>query len=131
MCTRHDLYLSTGLDLTTSAVSDILLETTALDSDPPGFEIIAPFGCETPKAVIRSKGKEFSFHLTLPRFEFLSRVANGAMPSSFSRECCFDFMSLKPRCMREIGINPNARVMHLIEVRGAGFIERQAIPLVD
>ena len=126
----HELYLATGLDLTTSPVSDILMETTALDSDPPGFEITASAGCETPKAVITSKDKEFSFHLTLPRFEFLSRVADGAMPSSFSRECCSDFMSLKPRCMRKIGIKSNARVMYLIEVHTSGTIQRQAIHLL-
>jgi hypothetical protein len=106
------------------------METTALDSDPPGFEITASAGCETPKAVITSKDKEFSFHLTLPRFEFLSRVADGAMPSSFSRECCSDFMSLKPRCMRKIGIKSNARVMYLIEVHTSGTIQRQAIHLL-
>ena len=125
----HELYLATGLDLTTSPVSDILLETTAMDSEPPGFEIAAPIGCEPPKAVISFKDQTFPFHLTLPRFEFLSRVADGAMPSSFSRECCADFMSLKPRCMRKLGIKPNARVMYLMEVHGSGSIQKQAIHL--
>jgi hypothetical protein len=40
--------------------------------------------------------------LTLTRYEYLSRVAEGAMPSSFSKECFEDVMAFKSRLMREL-----------------------------
>lgn len=127
----HEVYLTTGLDLTTSPVSDILLAQVDVDADPPGFELCKPVLGTIPEAVIRANGREFRFPMTLPRFEFLCRVADGAMPSSFSRECCADFTALKPRCLRDLGIRPNARTMHLIEVHGAGTINKQPILLSD
>lgn len=43
-----------------------------------------------------------SLPLTLTRYEYLSRVAEGAMPSSFSKECFEDVMAFKSRLMREV-----------------------------
>ena len=40
--------------------------------------------------------------LTLLRFEFLCRVAGGALPSSFSRECYEDFLDYKARLFRAL-----------------------------
>jgi hypothetical protein len=57
------LYLATGLDLTTSPISDIYLSQIELDSDPPGLEIIRKgVGC-TPEAVLRTNSQEFRFAL--------------------------------------------------------------------
>jgi hypothetical protein len=39
--------------------------------------------------------------LNVLRYEFLSRVAEGALPSSFSRECYEDILSFKSRLLRE------------------------------
>ena len=80
----NEVYLTTGLDLTTSPVSDIYLTQIELDSDPPGLEISARRPVAVPEAALRANGRAFRFALTLPRFEFLCRVADGAMPSSFS-----------------------------------------------
>jgi len=43
-----------------------------------------------------------SLVLTLTRYEYLSRVAEGALPSSFSKECFEDVMAFKSRLMREL-----------------------------
>jgi hypothetical protein len=127
----NEIYLTTGLDLTTSPVSDIYLSQVELDSDPPGLEItMKPTSC-TPDAVIRSNGREFRFALTLPRFEFLCRVADGAMPSSFSRESCTDFLSLKQRCLRDLQLKANSRSLHLIQVHGGGTIHKLPVHLVE
>jgi hypothetical protein len=127
----NEIYLTTGLDLTTSPVSDIYLSQVELDSEIPGLEIRRQeVGC-TPEALLRANGREFSFALTLPRFEFLCRVADGAMPSSFSRESCVDFMSLKQRCLRDLQLRANSRSLHLIEVHGSGTIQRLPIHLVE
>jgi hypothetical protein len=124
-----EVYLATGLDLTTSAISDLYLAQLDLDGDPPGLSIIRPAGQPTPALVLRLKTAESSFALTLPRFEFLCRVAEGAMPSSFSREACADFMSLKQRCLRDLGLKASTRSLQLIEVHGAGTIQRRPIHL--
>jgi len=127
----NEIYLATGLDLTTSPVSDIFLSQVELDSDPPGLEIVRKDAGCTPDALLRTNGREFRFVLTLPRFEFLCRVADGAMPSSFSRESCADFMSLKQRCLRDLQLRASSRSLHLIEVHGSGTIQRLPIHLVE
>ncbi|MBZ5605651.1 MAG: hypothetical protein LAO79_25405 [Acidobacteriia bacterium] len=127
----NEVYLTTGLDLTTSAVSDVYLSQVELDAEPPGLEIVRQdVGC-APEIVVRSNGKEFRFTLTLPRFEFLCRVADGAMPSSFSRESCADFMSLKQRCLRDLRLRTSSRSLQLIEVHGGGTIQRFPIHLAE
>jgi hypothetical protein len=47
-------------------------------------------------------GLHCHLQLTLTRYEYLSRVAEGAMPSSFSKECFEDVMAFKSRLMREL-----------------------------
>ena len=127
----NEVCLATGLDLTTSPVSDIHLAQIELDSDPPGMEIVRREVGNVPEILLRTNGKEFRFSLTLPRFEFLCRVADGAMPSSFSRESCADFMSLKQRCLRDLHLKASSRSLHLIEVHGAGTIQRLPIHLAE
>jgi hypothetical protein len=127
----NEIYLTTGLDLTTSPVSDIYLSQVELDAEPPGLEIVRKQAGCTPEALIRSNGREFRFALTLPRFEFLCRVADGAMPSSFSRESCTDFLSLKQRCLRDLQLKANSRSLHLIQVQEGGTIHKLPIHLVE
>jgi hypothetical protein len=127
----NEVYLATGLDLTTSPVSDIHLAQLELDSEPPGLEIVRNKAGRIPEAVLRTNDRDFRFPLTLPRFEFLCRVADGAMPSSFSRESCADFMSLKQRCLRDLQLKASSRSLHLIEVHGAGTIQRLPIHLAE
>jgi hypothetical protein len=127
----NEIYLTTGLDLTTSAISDIFLSQLELDSDPPGLEVVRKELGSAPEVVLRANGREFHFALTLPRFEFLYRVANGAMPSSFSRESCADFMSLKQRCLRDLKLKASTRSLQLIDVYGSGTIQRHPIHLAE
>lgn len=127
----NEVYLTTGLDLTTSPVSDIYLTQIELDSEPPGLELVRKEASYVPVLVLRANGKEFRFDLTLPRFEFLCRVADGAMPSSFSRESCADFMSLKQRCLRDLDLKESSRSLHLIDVQGNGTIQRLTIHLAQ
>lgn len=123
----HEVYLTTGLDLSTSPVSDLLLKEVPITDNPPGFDIV-PDG-SFPKAVLRVNGREFAFDLTLPRFEFLMRVAAGAMPSSFSRESYEDFLSLKQCCLRDLGIRPNPEVLLRLDVTPTGQVHKEHIHL--
>lgn len=127
----HEVYLATGLDLTTSPVSDIYLGQIDLDSEPPGMTIVRETAARVPKLVLQAGGRAFRFELTLPRFEFLCRVSDGAMPSSFSRESCADFMSLKQQCLRALGLQASSRSLQLIEVHDAGTVHRRPINLAD
>ncbi|MEZ5653206.1 MAG: hypothetical protein R3E87_21940 [Burkholderiaceae bacterium] len=47
-----------------------------------------------------SPGKSVSFDLTPIRYEFLSRVAEGALPASFSNECLEDWLAFKAKLLR-------------------------------
>lgn len=125
----HQIYMTSGLDLSTSAVSDLLLKEIDITDDPPGFSV-EPNGV-VPKGVIRCNGKQFSFDLTLPRFEFLMRVAGGAMPSCFSRESYEDFLSLKQCCLRDLNIRPHPLVLQRLNVLGSGQVHKEPIHLAE
>ncbi len=126
-----ELHLATGLDLTTSAISDLHLAQLDLESTPPGLTIVRSESGYVPVAVISTSTHEFRFALTLPRFEFLCRVADGAMPSSFSRESWTDFMTLKQRCLRQLKLHANPKALQLIEVHGAGTVQKRSIHLTE
>ena len=55
-------------------------------------------------------GNSVAFDLTPIRHEFLSRVADGALPASFSNECLEDLLAFKAKLLRKAEI-----------VRKAGF----------
>jgi len=125
-----ELYLCTGLDVTTAPVSDILcaqIEITGNGS--PGVDIRLSTTNQQPELVIRLAEKSFAFGLTLPRFEFLCRVADGTMPNSFSRESSEDFAMLKQRCIARLAPPANDRVINGIRITQSGKIERAPIHL--
>ena len=125
----HEVYLATGLDLSTSPVSDLLLEEISIFNNPPGFDVV-PDGA-FPKVMIRANNLSFSFDLTLSRFEFLMRIAAGAMPSSFSRETYEDFLSLKQCCLRDLHIRPNTEVLMRLDVTSTGQVDKKHIHLCE
>jgi hypothetical protein len=52
-------------------------------------------------ALLAGHGHSASFALTPIRFEFLSRVAEGALPGSFSNECLEDMLAFKAKLLRK------------------------------
>jgi hypothetical protein len=98
------LYLCTGLDITTAPVSDIFLGKIELDGVLNDNIRLDLDHKSLPRIVfdMPAQKEAFAFRLTLQRFEFLMRVANGAMPTSFSRESTEDFAVLKQRCIRDL-----------------------------
>ena len=46
-------------------------------------------------------GNSVAFDLTPIRHEFLSRVAEGALPASFSNECLEDLLAFKAKLLRK------------------------------
>lgn len=62
--------------------------------------VIEPEGEGAAVAVYLSRDVRVSLPLHLVRYEFLSRVADGALPTNFSRECYEDILSFKSRLLR-------------------------------
>jgi hypothetical protein len=52
-------------------------------------------------ALAQGAGNSVTFDLTPVRFEFLSRVAEGALPGSFSNECLEDLLAFKAKLLRK------------------------------
>ena len=79
-----------------------------------------------------------SLPLHLVRYEFLSRVAEGALPSSFSRECYEDLLAFKSRLLRDFqmvqqsfGDVPDASDMNLklLQLDSRGVVHTRSIDL--
>ena len=52
-----------------------------------------------------------SFSLSPVRFEFLCRVADGALPGSFSNECLEDMLAFKAKLLRKAELLRKARIV--------------------
>lgn len=102
--TLDRLYLTTGLDFTTARVSDLYLNAVPLEIDFHGAGLALAYDVERHVPVLHvhlRSNHDASFPLTLMRFEFLNRVAEGALPSSFSKECYEDIVSFKTRVLSD------------------------------
>lgn len=51
-------------------------------------------------SLAKESGNSVTFNLTPVRFEFLCRVAEGALPGSFSNECLEDMLAFKAKLLR-------------------------------
>jgi len=75
--------------------------------------------------------------LTVLRFEFLSRVSDGALPSSFSLECHEDMLAFKARVLRSIEAHRRARCdsgvnsLKLLEVTAEGRVQPHTIEVTS
>ncbi len=88
-------------------------------------------------ALATGSGSSASFSLSPVRFEFLCRVAEGALPGSFSNECLEDMLAFKAKLLRkaellrasrlvedeEPGVDDGALTLNFIEMEqnGHGF----------
>jgi hypothetical protein len=77
------------------------------------------------------------FNLTLTRYEYLSRVAEGALPSSFSQECYEDVLAFKTQVFkqlairqsleREDGVAEETMNIRLLEINSAGIASERTL----
>ena len=96
----HELWLATGLSGSHAKVSFVLEdrvsvarranEFVTVTSDSTGFPVLK---------VSFDDSLVVELKLTLTRFEFLSRVAEGVLPGSFSKECHEDILAFKSRLL--------------------------------
>lgn len=54
-----------------------------------------------------SEKQRVSLPLNLRRYEYLSRIAEGSLPNSFSRECYEDILAFKTSLLRQLAIRRN------------------------
>jgi len=77
------------------------------------------------------------FNLTLTRYEYLSRVAEGALPSSFSQECYEDVLAFKTQVFKQLAIRQSlegededteeSMNIRLLEVNSAGIASERML----
>lgn len=97
---EHELWLATGLSGSSAKVSFVLEDRISVSRRAKEFVTVAssPSGFPTLQ-VSFDDGLMVELKLTLTRFEFLSRVAEGVLPGSFSKECHEDILAFKSRLL--------------------------------
>jgi hypothetical protein len=122
------VHISTGLDTTTSPISDLLIKKIDSYTDSQ-IQVRSRQADGKPEFVMRCGTEEFAFELTMLRFEFLMRVAKGAMPLSFSSEIYSNFQALKQKTIHTLKLKPNPKFMLLMDLDNAGSIQETRINL--
>lgn len=97
--TDRELLLATSFSFSSSKVSQILEDRIPVT--PRLYERVElVLEREKPALVVQlSDTIRCALALNLTRYEFLSRVAEGALPSSFSRECYEDMLAFKSQLL--------------------------------
>ena len=86
---------------------------------------------------LASEVEPIRFNLTLTRYEYLSRVAEGVLPSSFSQECYEDVLAFKTQVFKQLAIrqlleceDEDAEAVmniRLLEVNSAGIASERTL----
>lgn len=131
---EHELFLASSASLSQARVSRILDERISVTPRHGGEKVEIILDNEHPHLhVSLGAGLGCKFQLTLTRYEYLSRVADGAMPSSFSKECFEDLLALKGRLMRELAKRDretprsNEIVFRVLDVDASGSAKEERI----
>jgi hypothetical protein len=96
---EREVVLASGLSFSNARVNRLLEESISVRPHlGEKVEIILRDRVPTLNIVL-SNTLECSLPLHLIRYEFLSRVAEGALPSSFSKECYEDILAYKSRLL--------------------------------
>ena len=96
-----ELWLTTGLSGSNAKVSFVLEDRVTVAKDSWRFVTVNedPSSKFPVLTVSFEKNLAVELKLTLTRFEFLSRVAEGVLPGSFSKECHEDMLAFKSRLL--------------------------------
>lgn len=104
-----ELWLTTGLSGSNAKVSFVLEDRVSVARDSRRFVTVVNDAAGFP--VLRVSFDEdtvVELKLTLTRFEFLSRVAEGVLPGSFSKECHEDMLAFKSRLLSAAKLGQDA-----------------------
>jgi len=98
--TERELLLATSLSSSNGRVSQVLEDRIPVARRNQESVEVQSMQNGRPAIVVQlSDGLTCSLELNLRRFEFLCRVATGALPGSFSRECYEDILAFKSRLL--------------------------------
>lgn len=137
------IFVASSGGFTQSKIS-VLCDTEAPSRRNGGVGMIVKLDPKTDRpsldiALASGSGNSVVLTLTPVRFEFLCRVAEGALPGSFSNECLEDMLAYKAKLLRksemiriqrssededqEVGSGDGALTLNFIEIEknGAGF----------
>lgn len=137
--TDRDLLLATSLSYSGARVSQILEDRISvtprlqervalvLDNDRPTL------------AVHLATDVKRALGLNLTRYEFLSRVAEGALPGSFSRECYEDILAFKSQVLgalaerrqAEPAQGPQPLYLRLLDLDPSGNVVEQPVEVLN
>jgi hypothetical protein len=114
---KDTLFLTTALDLANSRSAEIEVRRVhtkaATGGECPfvGLEL-GPLDTFVPRIAVhlREDKPPVTLALTLTRFEFLKRVAAGALPASFSRECAEDIRAFKSKILAQFPAPPSGNI---------------------
>lgn len=137
-----NIFVASSGGFTQSRVS-VLCDTEAPAKRDRGVGMMVRLDKQTDRAALdialaAGPGNSIVFTLSPIRFEFLCRVAMGALPGSFSNECLEDMLAFKAKLLRkaemlrdlrpegeddEIGFEDNSIKLRFIEIEqhGLGF----------
>lgn len=135
--TDHDLILASSLSVSSAKVNRILEETVSVSPRlGEKVEIVLRDGLPVLNVVL-APGNEHPLVLHLTRYEFLSRVAEGALPNSFSKECYEDILAFKSRILgglavrREQELPEESTVFHLLVLDEHGNPHGRRVELAE
>ncbi|MGB7157403.1 MAG: hypothetical protein WBD40_05020 [Tepidisphaeraceae bacterium] len=136
---ERELFLATSLSFANAKVSRLLEERISV---PPRLgekvEIVLSSGTPTLNVAL-APDIQCPLALHLVRYEFLSRVADGALPSSFSRECYEDILAFKSQILAGIEQRRLAQgedrdvsglVFHLFDLDDSGVPSEETVEVV-
>ena len=124
----RDLLLATSISFSSSKVSQVLEDRVPVT---PRLNERVELVLDNGKPALHvqfSQSISASLPLNLTRYEFLSRVAEGALPGSFSRECYEDMLAFKSRLLTRLNerrrgegsTESNTVAFHLLTLDPAG-----------
>ena len=118
----NKLYLTSGLDFTSARISRLALHEVPVSKGLHNEHIeIALNSQGQPELLVFLLGDKIPYRLDLMRFEFLVRVADGALPNSFSRECYEDIINFKSLLLTRV-----QTAMGNIEVKDFKYLSSSA-----
>lgn len=118
------IFVASSGGFTQSKVS-VLCDTEAPSRREGGVGLIIKHDTQTERplldiALATGAGNSVTFSLTPVRFEFLCRVAEGALPGSFSNECLEDMLAFKAKLLRKAELIRSQRGAEDEEEAGSG-----------
>ena len=100
---ENELYVASSASLSQARVSRFLEERISVVPKHTGERVELLFDGRRPVLRVSvAADRRADFTMTLTRYEYLSRVAEGALPNSFSKECFEDVMTFKGHLMQEL-----------------------------